>query len=208
MDSCDPVPKLVEGWKICTSWICRLRGCGRLRKLYIASVLSLMYWPPESRWPVSFGPAAAFFKRKKPSVLFLEARQSMLCRKGHDWGLKKRTNYKCWNKGTNKINQATQEILDVVHGCVRPLCKTLELHSPSPRSAEWFSLSFLSFFLTHWCVFFIAHTRNWMCTLHQQNIFVNVFWHSEIICVKYWISAFHSTGKSKEMAGRWRSIDF
>lgn len=57
-------------------------------------------------------------------------------------------------------------------------------------------------------VYFIANTRNCVCTLHQQNILVNVFWHSEVICVKYWVSAFHSAGRSKEMAGHWRSIDF
>lgn len=57
-------------------------------------------------------------------------------------------------------------------------------------------------------VFFIVNTRSCVCTLRQQNILVNIFWHSEVICVKYWVSAFQSAGESREMAGHWRSIDF
>lgn len=120
----------------------------------------------------------------------------------------------CWNKGTNKFNQASQEFLDVIYGCVRPLYKKLELSNGLWISAGclvfcwiFFPFCFLFFFNTM-VVYFIANTRNCVCTLHQQNILVNVFWHSEVICVKYWVSAFHSAGRSKEMAGHWRSIDF
>lgn len=214
-----------------------------------------------------FRAGSSILWKKKPSVVILEARQSMSCRKGHDWagGEGRITNYMCWNKGTNRMNQGNEEFIHVIYGCVRPLHRTLDLSDGLWNSAGclvWFVVC--SFFFPFFCrlpplllpappssappfffcpppfswgppippsscppppsfflatppplllgpntlVCFIANTRNWTCTLQQQNIFVNIFWHSEVICVKYWISAFHSSGKSKEMAGHWRIIDF
>lgn len=100
---------------------------------------------------------------------------------------------------------------------VSGLCnKTLELNNrPWSSAGCWIFVGFfylvfslLRFFFSTMLVFFIVNTRSCACTLHQQNILVNIFWSSEVICVKYWVSAFHSAGESREMAAHWRSIDF
>lgn len=168
-----------------------------------------MYWSPESRW-VILRAGSSILSKKNPLVLFFE--------EGHAWEGEEQTARAEIKVLT--VQSASQEFLDVIHGWVRPLYKTLELNNGLWSSAGcliffffvrffpflFFPPNLFSYFNTM-LVFFIVNTRNCACTLHQQNILVNIFWHSEVICVKYWVSAFHSAGKSREMAGHWRGID-
>lgn len=136
----------------------------------------------------------------------------MSCRKGHDWGGEEQITCAEIKVLTSSVRPAKNSLMSsmVVSGlCIKHvnLAMNCGFQLGVWFFAGFFSLSVFSFFNTV-VVLFIANTRNCVCTLHQQNILVNIFWHSEVICVKYWVSAFHSAGKSKEMAGHWRSIDF